>query len=67
MLGAVKDVTGTYGTGLLLLSAIFLAGAVALLQLGSVWSRRWQPHAAKQAGIFCYRGVVKEILGSETA
>ncbi len=67
MLGAARDATGTYRLGLLLLAAGFLVGAVALLQLGTVWMKRWQPQAAKQAGIFCYRGLVREFLGEEAA
>ena len=67
MLGAVKDTTGTYSFGLLVLAAAFLVGAFALLQLGTVWMKRWQPHAAKQAGVFCYRGLVRELLGGEAA
>ena len=41
--------------------------AVGLLQLGSQWSVRWQEDAVKRAGIFCYRGVVRRLLGAETA
>jgi NNP family nitrate/nitrite transporter-like MFS transporter len=67
MLGAVKDATGTYGTGLLLLAGVFFIGSLALLQLGTLWARRWQPDAVKQTGIFCYRGVVRGILDQETA
>jgi NNP family nitrate/nitrite transporter-like MFS transporter len=63
MLGAAKDATGTYSLGLLLLAGGFLVGALALLQLGTVWMQRWQPEAAKQAGIFCYRGLVRELRG----
>ena len=43
MLGAVKDSTGSYGPGLLLLAVGFAGGALALLHLGSVWASRWQP------------------------
>ena len=67
MLGAVRDATGTYAPGLLLISFAFLAGAVALLRLGSVWAARWQPNAVKQSGIFCYRGIVRAWLGQEAA
>ena len=67
VLGAVKDVAGTYAPGLLLLAFIFLAGALGLLQLGSVWAARWQATAVKQSGIFCYRGVVRGWLGQQTA
>lgn len=58
VLGAAKDATGTYGVGLMLFAAVFLIGGLVLLELGAHWNARWQPHAVKQAGIFCYRGVV---------
>ena len=67
MLGAVKDATGSYAPGLLLLAVVFVIGAGALLQLGSVWSARWQAPAVKRSGIFCYRGVVREWRGQQTA
>lgn len=67
MLGAAKDAGGTYGLGLLLVAAAFGVGALALLQLGTFWAKRWQPRAVKQAGVFCYRGLVRSILGEETA
>ena len=53
--------------GLLLLAGAFLMGTLVLLELGARWNVRWQPHAATQAGIFCYRGVVRGILAKETA
>jgi len=55
VLGAAKDATGTYATGLTLFSVAFVAGAILLLELGSRWLTRWQPDAVKQAGIFSYR------------
>jgi hypothetical protein len=67
MLGAANDATGTYGLGSLLLAGAFLIGALVLLQLGSLWTTRWQPHAVKQSGIFCYRGVVRDLVDEETA
>ena len=67
VLGVAKDVTGSYGIGLLLFAGAFLTGAIVLLELGSRWATRWQPHALQQSGIFCYRGVVRNWLGEETA
>ena len=67
VLGATRDVTGTYSMGLTLIASAFLLGALVLLQLGARWSIRWQPHAVKQAGIFCYRGLVRGIFGEEAA
>src|SRR5262249_52761505 len=63
MLGALRDTTGTYAVGLTLIAAMFLAGALVLLGLGSVWTARWHPAAAKQAGVFCYRRAVRGIFG----
>ena len=59
LLGAMKDGTGSFGPGLLLVAWAFLAGALALLQLGSVWSSRWQAPAIDRAGIFCYRDIIR--------
>jgi NNP family nitrate/nitrite transporter-like MFS transporter len=59
MLGAVRDVAGTYAPGLLLLAFAFLAGAVGLLHLGSVWRARWRTEAVRQSGVFCYRDIVR--------
>ena len=67
MLGAVRDFAGTYAPGLLLLAAAFLAGAIGLLHLGSVWTARWRTDAVKQSGIFCYRDVVREWRGQQAA
>jgi len=67
VLGITKDMTGTYSAGLLAFAALYFVGAVALLGMGSQWSMRWTPQAIQQSGIFCYRGVVRKILGFETA
>ncbi len=58
VLGAAKDATGTYATGLTLFAIAFVGGTVALLELGSRWMARWQPEAVKQAGIFNYRSKI---------
>jgi NNP family nitrate/nitrite transporter-like MFS transporter len=67
VLGVVKDATGTYGVGLALFAAAFLLGALLLLELGTRWTTRWQPHAVKQSGLFCYRRLVRDLLGEEAA
>jgi len=67
LLGAAKDLTGSYAPGLVVIAIACTGGAVALLQLGSQWSARWHQEAVKQSGIFCYRGVVRRLLGAETA
>lgn len=67
MLGAVRDVAGTYAPGLLLLAFAFLAGAAGLLHVGSAWAAQWQAASVKQSGIFCYREVVREWRGQQAA
>ena len=67
MFGAMRDATGDYGAGLTLLAVVFLGGTLALLQLGTRWTKRWRPDATRQAGIFCYRDLMKAMFGGETA
>ena len=67
LLGAAKDVTGSYAPGLVVIAIACMGGAVALLRVGSKWSARWHQEAVKRSGIFCYRGVVRRLLGAETA
>jgi NNP family nitrate/nitrite transporter-like MFS transporter len=55
LLGWVKDQTGAYGAGLVTCSAIALAGACVLLQLGVRWQRSWSGPALARTGVFAYR------------
>lgn len=55
MLGAVNDLTGQYGPGLLACSVLLLAGAAVLLHLGTQWSTRWSKQSLERAGVFSYR------------
>jgi NNP family nitrate/nitrite transporter-like MFS transporter len=64
ILGATKDATGTYATGLTLFAGAFAVGSIVLLELGSRWSSAWQEGAVKQSGIFCYRKSVRLALSS---
>jgi NNP family nitrate/nitrite transporter-like MFS transporter len=50
-LGAIKDGTGTFGTGFALLAIVAISGAGALLALGRVWRVRWSPESARRAGL----------------
>lgn len=67
VLGAVRDAGGTYGPGLRILSLAFLGGTLALLQLGSIWTTRWQEPAVERSRIFCYRGILRGWLGQQAA
>src|SRR5580765_1331674 len=55
MLGAVRDATGTYGAGLMLVAVVLAGGTIVLLDLGMRWTTRWTERAIKQAGVFGYR------------
>ena len=67
VLGFARDRMGSYSLGFLVFAAAFLAGTLALLELGTRWNRRWVPHAVKQSGIFCYRLAVRRMLDGEAA
>jgi NNP family nitrate/nitrite transporter-like MFS transporter len=67
MLGAVRDATGGYGTGLMMFAAALFAGAIALLQLGAYWAPRWEPGAVKRAGVFCYMEYLRDRFRQEAA
>ena len=66
VLGTSKDMTGTYGVGLMLFAVVFFIGSFVLLELGARWTAHWQPQAIRRGGVFCYRGVVRGMLGDET-
>ena len=55
LLGAAKDLTGSYAFGLAVVGLVFVAGTVILLELGARWARRWSADAVRQAGVYCYR------------
>jgi NNP family nitrate/nitrite transporter-like MFS transporter len=55
VLGAARDLTGTYTVGLALFATAFVAGTIVLLELGDRWTRRWSPETVRQAGIYSYR------------
>ena len=55
LLGVMKDQSGSFGTGLAILSGCFLLGALALLYLKSVWTQTWSPIAAQRAGLVSSR------------
>jgi NNP family nitrate/nitrite transporter-like MFS transporter len=58
-LGAAKDMTGSYGIGLMLLVGVFAIGAVVLLELGTRWSRAWNVDAVRRTGVFSYRAALR--------
>ena len=58
LLGAVRELTGSYAPGLFGCALVFVAGTAVLLELGARWSLRWHADAIKQAGIYSYRNAL---------
>lgn len=54
-IGALKDISGSFGVGLLCFALLILAGAALLLEFGVNWSFTWKPQARRQAMVFSYR------------
>ena len=65
LLGAAKDMTGSYASGLLICGAAFAVGTVVLLELGASWSRRWEPDVVERAGVYSYRLALRNVAGEE--
>lgn len=51
ILGTMKQTTGSFGPGLVILSVVVFLGAGALLGLGPVWRRKWSLDSAVRAGL----------------
>jgi NNP family nitrate/nitrite transporter-like MFS transporter len=67
VLGATRDLTGTYASGLAAFAAAFIAGTVVLLELGARWSQRWPAAAVRQSGIYSYRGALRRAADERAA
>jgi NNP family nitrate/nitrite transporter-like MFS transporter len=67
LLGALRDTTGTYATGLAALALVFVVGMLVLLELGARWSERWSPAACRQAGVYSYRVALRRSSGERAA
>jgi NNP family nitrate/nitrite transporter-like MFS transporter len=52
MLGVMKERSGAYSSGFLVLAAVALLAAMALMFLGPVWLRNWDRRVSARAGIF---------------
>jgi len=51
VLGTVKDKTGSFGVGFIIVAGMMLLGSCSLLYLGRVWRKTWTPQAAELAGL----------------
>jgi MFS transporter, NNP family, nitrate/nitrite transporter len=54
-IGALKDITGSFGVGLLCFALLVFVGVVLLLEFGVYWSSSWTPEALRQTMVFRYR------------
>lgn len=54
-IGALKDIFGSYGVGLLCFALVVLCGALLLLEFGVRWSFTWTPAALRRTMVFSYR------------
>jgi len=54
-IGALKDIFGNYGVGVLCFALVVLGGAVLLLEFGVRWSFTWTPAALRRTMVFSYR------------
>lgn len=54
-IGALRDLFGSYGYGLLCFAAAMLAGAFLLLEFGVKWRAAWTEAALKRTMVFSYR------------
>jgi NNP family nitrate/nitrite transporter-like MFS transporter len=55
-LGALKDLSGSYGTGLLCFAFLMVASVLLLLEFGVRWKTSWTPAALDRTKVFSYRG-----------
>jgi len=54
-LGALKDISGSYGTGLLCFAFLMVASVLVLLEFGVQWRSTWPEAALSRTMVFSYR------------
>jgi NNP family nitrate/nitrite transporter-like MFS transporter len=54
-LGALKDISGSYGIGLLSFAVLMVASLLTLLEFGVRWRTTWTAAALNQSKVFGYR------------
>jgi NNP family nitrate/nitrite transporter-like MFS transporter len=54
-LGALKDISGSYGTGLLCFAFLMVASVFLLLEFGVQWKSAWTATALNRTMVFSYR------------
>jgi len=71
-LGALKDISGSYGTGLFCFAALMIGSVLLLLEFGVQWKSTWPVAALNRTMVFSYRNsrpadVAEPELSCETA
>jgi MFS transporter, NNP family, nitrate/nitrite transporter len=61
-LGTLKDLFGSYGTGLLCFASLITISVGVLLEFGAQWRRSWALSAVERAAVFSYRSVRRREL-----
>lgn len=61
-LGALKDISGSFGTGLLCFAFLMVASVLLLLEFGVQWTSQWTPEAMDRTKVFKYRGTKQASL-----
>jgi NNP family nitrate/nitrite transporter-like MFS transporter len=56
-MGLLKDLSGSYGTGLAAFGVLVFGGLLWLIRLGSVWQQAWPEDTSRRAGLFAIRVV----------
>jgi len=65
-LGTLKDISGSYGTGLLCFAFLVSAAIVLLLEFGVKWQSAWTSAALDRTKVFNYRGSPKTEIPETT-
>jgi NNP family nitrate/nitrite transporter-like MFS transporter len=65
LLGAIKDRSGDYGTGLLVFAIAFFVASALLLLRGTTWARDWDEDFANRAGVFCFRSLARNLVAAD--
>ncbi len=55
LLGSLRDLSGSYGTGIAVFACLTAGAFAALLLLGPVWMRFWPSSAVDRAGLFSWK------------
>jgi NNP family nitrate/nitrite transporter-like MFS transporter len=67
LFGFLKDLSGTYATGLLCFALLAATAAFLLLEFGVGWSRTWAAAALARARVFAYRATGGTVVGEAAA